>query len=375
VGSHLVADVPVGTFLSGGLDSGVVTAMAQRAMTTRLKTVSIGFEAGGSRDESRDAAALAAQLGCEHRRVPVDNESMAALDAIVGALEDPLADTAIVPLWHLCAAASGQVKVALSGEGGDEVLGGYARYFWAPLASSVERLPRAPLAALAAVAAQAPFRTTGPLNQLRRATKLIRSAHLAPPARYLDWFEIFTPDERRALGCADDGVLIDRVSTLFQRAAELGLDDVQRIQYVDISTFLLDNILLKSDKLSMAHSLEVRVPFLQEELVEVGLGLPMTDKVGARGDKVLLRKIAARGLPGDVARRPKRGFEPPVDRWLRTLLRSGLAERLQRGALQQQLGLAPGPVAVLFQRLERGEDVGRRLFALTALERWAARYA
>jgi asparagine synthase (glutamine-hydrolysing) len=149
---------------------------------------------------------------------------------------------------------------------------------------------------------------------------------------------------------------------------------VQRLQYVDFQTTLIDNLLLKADKISMAHSLEVRVPFLSRNLVEFGLGLPPAHKIGLLRDKRLMRRLLRPKLGARIAHRPKRGFEIPVDRWFREATTEPLRQQLRGGALVGQLGFNPRAIDGLIARHLGGEDIGRKLFALAGLERWARFY-
>jgi asparagine synthase (glutamine-hydrolysing) len=371
---HLMADVPMGLFLSGGLDSSALAFFANHH-TRPLKTFSIGFSSSDRGDETRFAAEVARRAGNENVRIDLGPANLGDLDPIIDALEEPLADSAVLPLWYLCRGTASHVKVALSGEGGDEVLGGYARYFWGPLIDDLSPLliPRAQR--LRGITDALPSRSLGIFNVVRRAAKVADSVALDTPARYLAWFDIFTHDERRALvGDGPDGAAA-RYEALFAAADDLRLDPVQRLQYVDFQTMLLDNLLMKADKISMAHSLEVRVPFLARSLVEFGLALPTRFKIGAMRDKRLMRQLLRPQLGVRLAHRPKRGFEIPVDRWFREPATADLRERLRNGALVRALGFDVHAIDSLISRHLSGEDIGRKLFALTALERWTQSHA
>jgi asparagine synthase (glutamine-hydrolysing) len=371
---HLMADVPMGLFLSGGLDSSALTFFANHH-TTPPKTFSIGFTASDRGDETRFAAEVARRAGSANVRIDLSPANLGDLDPIVDALEEPLADSAVLPLWYLCRGTSRHVKVALSGEGGDEVLGGYARYFWGPVVDTMRPILLAGADQVRGVTARLPSRSLGLFNISRRAAKVADSVQLDTPARYLSWFDIFTTDERRSLvGDGHDGAA-ERYETLFAAADDLRLDPVQRLQYVDFQTMLLDNLLMKADKISMAHSLEVRVPFLARSLVEFGLSLPPKFKIGPLGDKRLMRRLLRPKLGARLAHRPKRGFEIPVDRWFREDETVSLRAQLRKGALVQALGFNPHAVDALISRHLSGEDVGRKMFALAVLERWAVRFA
>jgi asparagine synthase (glutamine-hydrolysing) len=370
---HLMADVPMGLFLSGGLDSSALTVFANHHAPPP-KTFSIGFTASDRGDETKFAAQVAQRAGNENVRIDLGPANLGDLAPIVAALEEPLADSAVLPLWYLCAGTAQHVKVALSGEGGDEVLGGYARYFWSPMVDDLRPLLLRHTASLLGVTTRLPSRSLGIFNLARRAAKVAESVPLDTPARYLSWFDIFTGDERRALVGDGDETASERYDSLFAVASTMRLDRVQTLQYVDFQTMLLDNLLMKADKISMAHSLEVRVPFLSRALVEFGLGLPIRYKIGPARDKRLMRRLLGPELGSRIAHRAKRGFEIPVDRWFREPAAEPVREQLRTGALVSSLDFAPAAIGGLIDRHLGGEDVGRKLFALTALEQWARLY-
>jgi asparagine synthase (glutamine-hydrolysing) len=374
VRQHLIADVPTGLFLSGGLDSSALALFANQH-TAPPKTFSVGFLSSDRGDETRVAAAVARRAGNENIRIDLGPADLRDIDPIIAALEEPLADSATVPLWYLCRGTAAHVKVALSGEGGDEVLGGYARYFWGPIVDGLRPMLSRHATNVLGITNRLPSRSLGIFNIARRAAKLADSMQFDSPARYLAWFDIFSADERSDLLGRGVDVAAERYEMLFAAADDLKLDPVQRLQYVDFQTTLLDNLLLKADKLSMAHSLEVRVPFLSRDLVEFGLGLPSSHKVGVLRDKRLLRQLLRPRLGARIAHRPKRGFEIPVDRWFRESSTEAIRQQLRGGALVKQLDFNPRAVDGLIERHLSGEDVGRKLFALAGLERWATRYS
>ena len=374
VRQHLMADVPTGLFLSGGLDSSALTVYANRHAAPP-KTFSIGFSSSDRGDETSFAAAVARRAGNENVRIDLGPANLDDLGPIVGALEEPLADSAVLPLWYLCSGTARHVKVALSGEGGDEVFGGYARYFWGDVIGKLGPALAPHTAQILNVTARLPSRSLGIFNVARRLAKVAESVPLEAPARYLSWFDIFSSDERRTLvGDGPDGAL-PRYESMFAEASDLRLDPVQTLQYVDVQTMLLDNLLMKADKISMAHSLEVRVPFLSRPLVEFGLGLPPGEKIGPLRDKRLVRRLLGPELGARIANRPKRGFEIPVDRWFREPAAEPIRERLKTGALVSTLDFDPRALGALVERHLGGEDVGRKLFALTALEQWVQKFA
>jgi asparagine synthase (glutamine-hydrolysing) len=309
---HLRADVPLGVLLSGGLDSSLIASLAAAEVDEPLRTFSVGF-ADAAFDEREHAAAVARAIGSVHRELIVETHVADDLPEIAAHLEQPLADPAAIPLWYLCRAVADEVKVALAGDGGDEVFGGYSRYAWDPQAARIGRiLPRSLLERVPAV--------RGGRKALgRRAAKLLRHAGKGEAARYLAWFSLFTDDARVELvGAAAPP---ERTFERLFAAAPPTLSRLGRLQYVDLYSFVADNLMLKADKLSMAHSLELRVPFLDQRVVELGLALPDREKVRGVTTKVAIRRLVEQRLGRELARRPKQGFDAPVDRWLRGELR------------------------------------------------------
>ncbi len=367
---QLISDVPVGVFLSGGLDSSAILTTATPHLSEPPRSFSMGFVGAGGNDEVGAAATIARTVGSQHTVLSLDPTTLEDLGPLQDALEEPIADSAIVPLWHLCRGTAPHVKVALSGEGGDEALGGYTRYFWGYAASTLAPL-RGLVPGLASLPQLAP-RSSGIMNVARRVGKFVGSINLPEAQRYLSWFQLFSPDERARLAGATTDVVTPRVQQIHDGARAAGMDVLQCMQVVDISTMLLDNLMVKADKLSMAHGLEVRVPLLDRKLVELGLALPVTAKIGVRGNKPLLRRLLAERLPRSITRGGKRGFELPVNAWFRDPSTGPLRERLSSGAMVRGLGFSPAAVKDVVARHLSGHDLGRQMFALALLEAWAA---
>jgi asparagine synthase (glutamine-hydrolysing) len=347
---HLRSDVPLAVLLSGGLDSSLVASLAAAELDEPLRTFTVGFE-DAELDEREPARAVARAIGSRHEELVVETAVADDLPEIARRLEQPLADPAAIPLWYLSRAVAAEVKVALAGDGGDEAFGGYSRYAWDPKAARLGRfLPTAALARLVPGA-------DGRKSLRRRAAKLLRHADKGEAARYFAWFSLL-PEETRA----------DAFQRLFDEAPR-GLGAVARLQYVDLRSMLTDNLMLKADKLSMAHSLELRVPLLDHHVVEAGLALPDREKVRGVRTKVAIRRLVERRLGPELARRPKQGFDAPVDRWLRGELRD-----LAGDAVSQLDGLADGRAAKrLLDRHARGEaEAGAQLYALVMLGLWRA---
>jgi len=350
---HLRSDVPLAVLLSGGLDSSLIAALAAAEVGEPLRTFTVGFADAGL-DERRYAQAVASALGSRHEELVVETAIADDLPEIAVRLEQPLADPAAIPLWYLCRAGAGEFKVALAGDGGDEVFGGYSRYAWDSKAARIGRL--LPAGALARLIGGVPH-GSGPKDLVRRAVKLLRHAEKPEARRYFAWFSL-----------VDDQAATAVFERLFA-AAPHDLTALGRLQYVDLNSMLTDNLLLKADKLSMAHSLELRVPFLDHRVVEAGLGLPDRQKVRGVRTKVAIRRLVAARLPEAIARRPKRGFDPPIDRWLRGELRD-----LAGDSLSEVDGLVDVPAArrLLDRHLSGKEDSGPQLYAVLMLSLWRA---
>jgi asparagine synthase (glutamine-hydrolysing) len=337
---HLRSDVPLAVLLSGGLDSSLIASLAAAELEEPLRTFSVGF-ADGEYDERPYARAVAQAVGSRHEELLVETSIADDLPEIAASLEQPLADPAAIPLWYLCRAVASEVKVALAGDGGDEVFGGYSRYAWDRRAAQLGRI--LPTETLTRVLGRLP-QGKGRKNLPRRVVKLLRHAGKPEAERYFSWFAL---QDGRA----------ERFEELFAEAPA-SLTPLGRLQYVDLHSMLTDNLMLKADKLSMAHSLELRVPFLDHQVVEAGLGLPDGEKVRGVRTKVAIRRLVAERLPRQIARRPKQGFDVPLERWLRSELRDLAGDVLDEGARTLS---AERRYALLMLELWRAGLRGRRL--------------
>jgi len=312
VAAHLAADVPVGSYLSSGVDSGLLTALATRVQPA-VHTFSIGFEGtADGLDELVSARELAGQLGTvHHEQVISAAEYWKMLPRVVASQEEPLADPSAPALWFLAREASEHVKAVLSGEGADELFAGYPIFRQPAALRGVTGLPAPVRAALGRLALRMPTGRRGRGFLLRGTTPLEQ--------RFLGNAQLFGEDAKQALlagGPAPAGLRPSAELVRDTYAGTLGLDDVARMQAVSCQTWLPSSILMKADKMSMAHSLEVRVPYLDREVFDVAARLPLSLRVGGGLTKVALRRAAALVLPEAVAMRPKLGFPVPFRSWL-----------------------------------------------------------
>jgi len=370
VRAHLVADVPVGVLLSGGVDSGGLAALAAAHSTEAVRTFSIGFEEAGF-DELSRARLVAERYGTDHHELVVRPDAVELLPKLVEAFDEPFGDSSALPTYLVSELAAGQVKVALSGEGGDELFGGYYTYVADLLARRIGRL--APLARPLAEALPSRHDRVG---FDYKAKRFARAAALPPLQRHHAWKEIFSPQLRFEL-TGEGASGWDPVDLYRERYAETaGADPLSRMQDVDLGIYLVDDLLVKTDRLSMAHSLEARVPFLDQHVAEFAFSLPRRMKVRGFQKKRLLRKALAPLLPSEIVHGRKQGFSIPLAAWLRGPLEPFAREVLAPGALERQGLLEPGAVTPILDRHCSGqEDLSRQVWGLMALTLWFDRYA
>ena len=368
VRAHLVSDVPVGVLLSGGVDSSALAALAAEESSEPLRTFSIGFEER-SFDELADARLVAERYGTQHRELVLRPDAALLLPALAEAFDEPFADSSALPTYLVSRLAAEDVKVALSGEGGDELFGGYYTYAADLLALRVGRLARLarPLVErLPSSSARASFDY--------RAKRFVRGAHLPPLERHHAWKEIFSTDARASL--TERRTTFDPVDLLRARFAETeGADLLARLQDVDLGVYLVDDLLVKTDRASMAHSLEARVPFCDTVVSNLALALPSRHKIRGLAKKVLLRRAVEPLLPRRVVHGRKRGFSIPAAAWLRGELEPFARETLASVTLRRQGFFAPEAVARLVDEHVAGrEDRSRQLWGLLAFTLWHERH-
>jgi asparagine synthase (glutamine-hydrolysing) len=367
VRAHLVADVPVGVLLSGGIDSSALTALAAGETAAPVKTFSIGFEER-TFDELALARLVADRYGTDHHELVLRPDAAELLPRLAAALDEPLGDSSALPTYLVSRLASEHVKVVLSGEGGDELFGGYDTYAADLLAARVGGAARL----LSPLVERLPSGNGRvPLDyKLKRFT---RAAHLPALEAHHGWKEIFGPAARRALLGAD-GVR-DPLEPYRARWAETaGAPELARLQDVDLGIYLVDDLLVKTDRMSMAHSLEARVPFLDAHVAELGLALPTALKVRGLAKKRLLRRAVAPLVPAAIVKGRKRGFSIPAAAWLRGPLVPFAREVLSPARLGAQGVLDPRAAgAVLDRHVSGAEDLSRQLWGLICLSLWMDR--
>ena len=368
VRAHLVADVPVGVLLSGGVDSGGLAALASAHAGEPLHTFSIGFEEAGF-DELSRARMVAERYGTDHHELILRPDAVELLPRLVEAFDEPFGDSSALPTYIVSELAAGEVKTALSGEGGDELFGGYYTYVADLLARRVGRL-----APLARPLAEALPSRADRVGFDYKAKRFARAAALPPLERHHGWKEIFSAEARAGLA---GPAAWDPLDLYRERYAETeGAEPLARMQDLDLGIYMVDDLLVKTDRLSMAHSLELRVPFLDQRVAEFAFSLPTRMKVRGFEKKRLLRRALEPLLPKEIVHGRKQGFSIPIAAWLRGPLEPFARETLAPGAIERQGLLDPAAVTPILDRHVSGrEDLSRQIWGLMALTLWFDRYA
>jgi asparagine synthase (glutamine-hydrolysing) len=377
VAARLVSDVPIGVFLSSGIDSALVAASVA-ASGARLKTFTVGFEgAGGYYEERPQAALVARHLGAEHTEIGVTASQVRdVLDGVFLAFDEPFADASAVPTYLVSQATREKVTVVLTGDGADEVFGGYRRY-WSELSAGLwNRVPTAVRRALTALLMQMPERKDNKvLEWVRRARRFAATADADPARRQTAWMRLASESELDLLlgdAPADPIVVENLVAGL--RLASGSDDPINAMLFCDVDFELPGDMLTKVDRASMAHALETRTPFLDQRVVEWAFALPGAAKLAMQGGrpigKRILRTAFRDRLPADVFNRPKRGFEMPVAAMLNGDAADRLAAATDPAALKRQGIFDPVQIETWRRELTR-RDTSWHLWTVLAFQEWA----
>jgi asparagine synthase (glutamine-hydrolysing) len=363
VESQLVSDVPVGCFLSGGIDSSVIAAaMKSAAGKQPILTFSIGFD-DPLYDETKFAAQVARHLGTEHRQFTVRPDAAADLPRLANVFGEPFGDSSALPTHYLARETRAHVKVALSGDGGDELFGGYDRYRAMRWGSGGQRAPKF----LQRMAAGLPG--GHPKSSLAKARRFMAAMGLPPPRRYAEYVGLFGQDLRTAIFPMESPMGRELITEAYADL-ETGRDAVQTALATDRITYLPEDLLTKLDRASMLHALEVRSPFMDHNLVRLAAGLS-TAQLLKGGPKRMLREAFAADLPDFVFRRKKMGFAVPIGQWLRESLRPMMEDLLTAGdsfaASHFQGKVLRG---MMDDHCAGIADHSQRLYALLMLELW-----
>lgn len=375
VGSHLMSDVPVGTYLSGGLDSSLVSAIAGRHLSTELKTFSCGFTGMESVDERDYAREVSRTLGSLHYEIEVGPEDfMANLRKIIWHMDEPTLSPGVYPYYFLCELVSRSVKVVLGGQGADELFGGYSRYGMALLEERMKAsLARGRLPGLAADMARyrRRFGWGGLRNGLRRLS-------VADDRRIYEIVSGFQPRRLPRLLSKDFIRETDGYDPFESFTASLdgcGSEDlIDRMLYNDYNN-MLASILRTEDRMSMAHSIESRVPFLDYRLVELAAAMPASMKVGVDDGKMVLKQVARGQVPESVINRSKQGFYAPLESWLDGGLGREVRDLLLSRQARSRGYFSPAYVEKIIDRALHHKRDTWRLWSLVTFEMWCRIFA
>jgi asparagine synthase (glutamine-hydrolysing) len=367
VKTHLLADVPVGVLLSGGVDSSLLTALAAGASPKPVSTFSIGFRER-SFNELELAGAVARRYRTDHHELVVSPQISELLPQLIAAFDEPFADSSAIPTFLVSKLASEHVKVVLSGEGGDELFGGYETYVADQLALRV-----GPLAAQLAPLVERLPSSSARVSLDYRAKRFVRASALPPLERHHGWKEIFSSAHRARLLTADwQDRDFDPLAPWRARFEETdGAPLLARLQDVDLGIYLADDLLVKTDRMSMANSLEARVPYLDPVVSELALSLPTNLKVRGLAKKRLLRQAAAPLIPRRILSARKRGFSIPAAAWLRGELEPFAREVLAPERTRSQGYFEPKVVTELLDdHVAKRHDYSRQLWGLMSFSLW-----
>ncbi len=378
VAARTVADVPIGAFLSGGIDSAIVAASLAR-QTTRVRTFTVGFPGASAYYEERpEARAVARHLGTDHTEVELTpREALEALDAVFDDLDEPFADSSALPTFLLSRATRRHVTVALSGDGADEAFGGYRKYQGELLAATYARVPRPLRAGLIEPLARLlpEGKDSAVLEAFRRARRFL--AHAGAPAveRQAGWARLMSEAELdRMLGPAPAAPRIERLIGE-ARAVSGHADPLNAMLAAEMAVGLVGDMLVKVDRMSMANSLEVRCPFLDRRVVAAAFAMPGAYKLRRVEGKRVLRRAFADRLPAEVFLRPKKGFEVPIARWLLGDLTERLMRAIEPARLKRDGLIDPEAPARWLAALESGRrDTAAELWTVLAFQEWRDRH-
>jgi asparagine synthase (glutamine-hydrolysing) len=364
---RMVSDVPLGAFLSGGVDSSLIVAMMAQHSAKPVKTFAVGFT---SKDFSElpYAQMVAERYGTDHHEIVVQPDMASVIPEFVRHYGEPFADSSALPTWYLCEYTRTGVTVALSGDGGDEAFSGYRRYSHSRTARALRQLPKPVPSVLAKAIGSIPIPAAQQVRDFGR--RLMEPEHV----RFLGLAAHIPHEDRLALysRAMRDRFAVDPVARRFGElyAGSTATDPVNRLLDLDIQTYLTDDILTKVDIASMAHSLEVRCPLVDQDLMVFAASLPGEVKLRGLTTKLILREVAKPLLPEKILKRPKQGFGLPVDRWIREDLAPMSRDVLLDRTARERGLLEPSAVQALLQQHQRGEPRGDQIWALMMLELW-----
>ena len=384
VREQMVAEVPLGAFLSGGIDSTIIVGLMSRHSSRPVKTFSIGFD-DPKFDESGYAELAAKHIGTEHHAFKVEANAWKTVPKLAEVFDEPFADSSALPTWYVSRETRKEVTVALTGDAGDELFAGYDRYRAIALSNVLDRLPDRSRRFLSGPFAKALPVSVRAKTKMRRVRRWLEAIGQEPIPRYLQWIQQFDEPSRISVYSeawlerlaeagaakpeeADPIAMLERAFSAADRR-----DPMTRAGVVDLLTYLPCDLLTKVDMASMAHSLECRGPFLDHRVVELAMKMPITRKLRIRGgrSKVVLKNAFPEFLPPTIKNRPKMGFGVPLDRWFRNELRDEVRSILLDPVALGRGIFNPREVERLIdEHVSQKRDNAYKIWALLMFELW-----
>jgi asparagine synthase (glutamine-hydrolysing) len=362
----LISDVPLGAFLSGGLDSSLIVALMHRHSNTVVRTFSIGFEGDTSYDETPYAQQVADLLGTQHTTFTVAPKALELLPTLAWHHDQPFGDSSAIPTYLVSQLTRREVTVALTGDGGDELFAGYERFYAASLARG-SGVPPALWGAIAKLLESFP-EGTGYYNLVKRVRRFARGASLPPALAYFDWIRLFSPEQIADLIPNRPGDVAGAHFAALATTPE-GVT-LSALLDANMRTYLPDDLLVKTDRSSMAVSLETRAPFLDHWLVELAATIPANLKLNGSVTKYVLKRVARGLLPDSIIDRPKHGFGVPLGTWLRRDMRLVREVLLDKRTRERGLLNMAAVEKLIDDHADHYRDHGQRLWGLLTLEWW-----
>ena len=364
IARRLVSDVPLGAFLSAGSASTIVVGVMSRLTNAPVKTFTIGFEDAPAFDETAAAREVANRFKTDHTEFRVKPSAVDLIDRLVWHHDGPFGDSSAIPTFLVSQLTRPHVTVVLTGDGGDEAFAGYMRFQAALAAEKVPSIAGPILDGLLGLLPRAPHER----HLLARARRFAKFMHLPLVERLNRWNTIFQDD---LVALLQQDVRVDPLTYIGGERDSSRISPLSRLLATNFESYLADDLLVKTDRCTMANSLEARCPFLDTALLEFAATLPDSFKLDGRRTKVILREAFADLIPRDIDRRPKTGFGVPLDAWFRGELRDYVRDVLLSPSALSRTYLKPAEVAKLIENHQQGRaNVGHRLWTLVCFERW-----
>ncbi|HEX9666339.1 MAG TPA: asparagine synthase (glutamine-hydrolyzing) [Thermodesulfobacteriota bacterium] len=376
---HLISDVPLGVFLSGGMDSSTIVALMSQMNTRKIKTFTIGFEEK-SYNEVDDARLISRRFDTEHYELIVRPNIVDLLPKLIRSFDEPYADSSAIPTYYVSKLAREHVKVCLGGDGGDEIFAGYVTYPAYKVANLYKKLPGILTEKFIPYLVNSIPVSDGKVSFDYKAKRFVEGALLPPAQGHFWWKVIFTEEMKQRLYSEELKSTLNGFRDSFQIFNRhfdecTDSDTLQKLLYVDLKVYLPDDILVKVDRMSMAHSLEARVPFLDREVVEFMAGVPSRLKMKRLSTKYVLKKALNKLLPQEILKKKKGGFNVPIPRWIKNDLKDRVIDALSPSKIRSTGFFNETNVSqILNMHIDGKKDYSRNIWGLFMFMLWHDEY-